>query len=129
MIHSALGQKADPGVRAVENGVTPLHLAAAQADSPEAIRKLVNAGATPNVVDNSDVSPLLAALQAGHGRSATCLLLLGADPWKLTKAESRQSALNAVLQHCPRNPGKDYVELTGELIKVAAAAPPAGRGA
>jgi hypothetical protein len=75
--------------------LSPLHKAAGEGNVGE-IRKLISAGADPNVVnDRADrYTPLLAAVENGQTASVLALLEAGADPLFVTSwGTARQNAL------------------------------------
>lgn len=57
---------------------TPLHVAALRGDR-ETVRALLEAGADPNVANDSGTTPLHAALQEAHAQVARMLVAAGAS--------------------------------------------------
>ena len=113
-ISRCLNTGADPNARD-EDGLTPLHYAATESETPAIVTALVRAGSNPNARDEKGRTPLhYAVLKSTTPAVVTALVKAGADlnarsksgatPLHLAALENKTSVIVAALLDAGANP-------------------------
>jgi len=101
MVDLLVGSGADP--KAVnEYGATALYAAAAENAAPAITKKLLAAGADPNMGLMSGETPLMQAARIGNVETVHALLESGADPSVQEKNGAQSALMWAVAEHHPK---------------------------